>query len=238
MSKVVSTIPSQTLHDIVAVLDAGITASSIASPVSASALQSDRKVREVRDYMTMFAFDRLAVAQSDQITGYVDLVNLNKAVSDDLVGLHARPFEPELLVSDATPLPFVLQRMQEQSAVFVVGSNGVSGIITHSDLEKQCMRVYLFGLVSLFEQELCTWMKDLSYDEVLAAIYNTAALEPFTRGCPHRRHASSRVSGPSLPTQPSCHGLSSPCVSQCAGDILCDRPARLALAAGGGTMRA
>ena len=179
MPQAVKTIPFQRLNDIVAVLDHGITAKSIASPITSSAPQSDRKVCEVRDYMKKYGFDRVAVAQSATIIGYVDAGHLNGHIADDAIGLHARPFEPELLVSDGTPLPVVLRRMQDQPAVFVVGSDGVDGIITHADLEKQCMRIYLFGLVSLLEQELCTIMHKLSQQEVLAAIDSDSARVRF-----------------------------------------------------------
>jgi len=179
MPQAVKTIPFQRLNDIVAVLDHGITAKSIASPISSSAPQSDRKVREVRDYMKKWGFDRVAIARSATIIGYVDTEHLKSYKTDDPIGVHARPFEPELLVSDGTPLPVVLRRMQDQPAVFVVGSDGVDGIITHADLEKQCMRIYLFGLVSLLEQELCTIMHELSQQEVLAAIDSDSARVRF-----------------------------------------------------------
>jgi predicted transcriptional regulator len=181
MPQIARVIPNQRLDDVVAILDTGLTATSIASPIASSAPQSDRKTREVRNYMKKNSFDRAAIAQSSSIVGYVNVNELDVFPGDDPIGLHSRPFEPDLLVSDGTPLPIVLQRMQNQTAIFVVGSDGINGIITPADLEKQCMRVYLFGLVSLLEQKLCRAMEELSFETVQSAIPDGPAQARFER---------------------------------------------------------
>src|SRR5450830_1216172 len=94
MPQAIKTIPIQRLNDIVAVLDHGITAKSIASSISSSALESDRKVREVRDYMKKWGFDRVAIARSATIIGYVDTEHLKSYKTDDPIGVHARPLSP------------------------------------------------------------------------------------------------------------------------------------------------
>lgn len=193
MLQAVKAIPFQRLNDIVAVLDHGITAKSIASSISSSAPESNRKVGEVRAFMKQSGFDRVAIAQSAHIIGYVDIEHLNDCKTGDPIGVHARPFEPRLLVSDETPLPVVLRRMKDQPAVFLVGSDGIDGIITHADLEKQCMRVYLFGLVSLLEQELCKTMEELSCQAVLDAIYNSSARDRFERDFNQKRTAGDEL---------------------------------------------
>ncbi len=193
MPEIARTIPTQRLDDVVAVLDTGITAKSIASPIASSAPQSDRKTREVRGYMKKNSFDRAAIAQSSNIVGYVNADELGTFPGDDPIGLHVRPFEPDLLVSDGTPLPVVLQRMKNQTTIFVVGSDGIDGIITQADLEKQCMRVYLFGLVSLLEQELCRSMEELSYQTVRAAIQSGPAQDRFERDFGQKRMAGEEL---------------------------------------------
>ena len=193
MPQIARVIPNQRLDDVVAILDTGLTATSIASPIASSAPQSDRKTREVRNYMKKNSFDRAAIAQSSSIVGYVNVNELDVFPGDDPIGLHSRPFEPDLLVSDGTPLPIVLQRMQNQTAIFVVGSNGINGIITPADLEKQCMRVYLFGLVSLFEQKLCRAMEELSVETVRSAIPDGSARERFDLDFRQKRTAGEEL---------------------------------------------
>src|SRR5450756_847999 len=107
MPPAIKTIPIQRLNDIVTVLDHGITAKSIASSISSSAPESNRKVGEVRAFMKQSGFDRVAIAQSAHIIGYVDIEHLNDCKTGDPIGVHARPFEPRLLVSDETPRVWV-----------------------------------------------------------------------------------------------------------------------------------
>jgi len=62
-----------------------------------------------------------------------------------------------------------------------------------ADLEKQCMRVYLFGLVSLLEQELCRSMEELSYQTVRAAIQSGSAQDRFERDFGQKRMAGEEL---------------------------------------------
>src|SRR5450756_3168713 len=86
MPPAIKTIPIQRLNDIVTVLDHGITAKSIASSISSSAPESNRKVGEVRAFMKQSGFDRVAIAQSAHIIGYVDIEHLNDCKTGDPIG--------------------------------------------------------------------------------------------------------------------------------------------------------
>lgn len=162
---------NQVLEEILRTLDTGITARSIASTL-ADPLQVKASASLALKYMKDCKYDRIVVADGECTVGYVDINDLEKLKRERgaLVEKCVSTFGPDLLISEETPLPVVLHRLQKQSSLFIVGRDGLNGIVTHADLEKQFMRVYVFGLVSLMEQELGQLMESLSSDVVANAI--------------------------------------------------------------------
>lgn len=169
---------NQVLEEILRTLDTGITARSIASPLS-DALQVKASVSLALKYMRQRKYDRIVVADGEKTVGYVDIGELekHKGERNALVEKCVFTFAPDLLISEDTPLPVVLHKLHSQSSLFMVSKDGLTGIVTQADLEKQFMRVYAFGLVSLMEQELGQLMESLSANVVANAI-----VSEFERG--------------------------------------------------------
>jgi|GEM_PF-6893902 len=170
----------EVLDELLQTLDSGITARSIASPLS-PALQVKDSTSKALKYMEEHKYDRVVVADGDSTIGYVDIKNLEKLEGDGdtLVEKFVSTFEPDLLISEETPLPVVLHRLQRQSSLFIVGRDGLNAIVTPADVEKQFMRVYAFGLVSLMEQELGQLLENLPCDIVAEAIPDESERKDF-----------------------------------------------------------
>ena len=162
---------SQALEEVLQTLDRGITARSISSPLS-DALQVKDSASKALKYMEDHKYDRVVVADGETTIGYIDIKNLEKLEydGDTLLEKCVSTFGPDLLISEETPLPVVLHRLQRESSLFIVGRDGLNAIVTPADLEKQFMRVYAFGLVSLMEQVLGQLMEDLPWDVVAEEI--------------------------------------------------------------------
>jgi predicted transcriptional regulator len=170
----------EVLDELLQTLDSGITARSIASPLS-HALQVRDSTSKALKYMEEHKYDRVVVADGESTIGYVDIENLRrlKQDGDALVETCVSTFGPDLLISEETPLPVVLHRLQRESSLFIVGRDGLNAIITRADVEKQFMRVYAFGLVSLMEQELSQLLANLPCDVVADAIPDEKERESF-----------------------------------------------------------
>jgi hypothetical protein len=82
-----------------------------------------------------------------------------------LVSDRARPIPTDNLLSDATPLPQVLEILKGRAYAFVLVGSKVAGIVTRADLNKPPVRVYLFGLVSLLEMHLSFWIRNEYRDD-------------------------------------------------------------------------
>jgi predicted transcriptional regulator len=161
----------QELEEILRTMDTGITARSISSPLSET-VQITAQVSLALKYMKDRKFDRIVVLDGQNTVGYVNIEDLEEVKGDRgaLVKKCVSTFGPDLLISEETPLPVVLHRLRKQSSLFIVGRDGLSGIVTQADLEKQFMRVYAFSLVSLMEQEMGQLMETLSPSIVANAI--------------------------------------------------------------------
>jgi hypothetical protein len=102
-------------------------------------------------------FDVAGIKETEfgPVTGYVVTTELQEAPSAHYV----KAFDPEHLISDATPLAQVLVTLRSREHVFVVIGAGVKGIITRADLNKPPVRIYLFALISLLEMHLRFWVR-------------------------------------------------------------------------------
>jgi hypothetical protein len=98
--------------------------------------------------------------QNGPVIGFV----VRETLRGGSVKEHTSPMTAEHLISDATPLGDLLTVLHAKERVFVLVGPGVTGIVTRADLNKPPVRVYLFGLMSLFEMHLRFWVRR-SYGE-------------------------------------------------------------------------
>jgi hypothetical protein len=86
---------------------------------------------------------------------------------------YIKPFSAAHLISDATDIGGLIKILNARSRTFVLVGSEVRGIVTLADLNKPPIRLYLFGLVSLFEMHLRFWIRkaypDTSWQEFLKA---------------------------------------------------------------------
>ena len=108
-----------------------------------------------KDYMFQRDFDVLGVVNSDgEIVGYIKKEDLG----DGLVGEYVRPITNSLLISNNTSFSTLLPVLTNNSFAFVLNENEINGIITKADINKPLVRLYLFGIISLFEMHINFWI--------------------------------------------------------------------------------
>lgn len=120
--------------------------------------KNDDFASDVQDLMKGRDFDILGVIKDDNTIGYIKRSDLTEK---DLVENQILPFCIENIISDSTPLSDLLDLLSREGYAFILTKNKVTGIVTKADINKPIVRIYLFGLISLFELHLNYWINRL-----------------------------------------------------------------------------
>lgn len=131
-----------------------VTAKSIYEPLLCC--PADSKAEDAKDALKIREFDVAGVKETEggRVIGYV--------VTDELEGgklkEHLKDIDPELLISDSTPIADIFTVLTNRDFAFVLYGTNIIGIITKADVNKPPVRIYLFGMISLFEMHLNSWI--------------------------------------------------------------------------------
>jgi hypothetical protein len=138
-----------------AMFESGMTASAIFEPLKSCPAKAN--ATEMQRLLFERDFDLAGVQETKDgdVLGYVERSVLVRGLVCD----HLRPFGQNVLVSNSTPLADLLSVFQQREFVFVLAGTKVAGVITRADLYKPPVRIYLFGLVSLFEMHMGFWIR-------------------------------------------------------------------------------
>jgi|LSQX01.3.fsa_nt_gb hypothetical protein len=88
-----------------------------------------------------------------------------------------QPLSVNDVVSDSTPVFDVLRILQNQSYLFVKEKDKITRIVTRADWDSIPVRIFLFGMISLFEQQIrdftiekeFDWEQDIPTDSLKSA---------------------------------------------------------------------
>lgn len=113
-------------------------------------------IDDVKNILAQRDFDTLGVIDSNNHTiGFILLSELeNGEISD-----HTHSFPSDLLIKKNTPIDVLLELLVTNDFFYIINDNKqVEGIITKADINKPIVRIYLFGIISLFEMHLNYWI--------------------------------------------------------------------------------
>lgn len=105
--------------------------------------------------------------------GILSRSDLRKALADDPIERFVRPLASDVLIEAKSSLNELIERFRaEQPFMFVVGSGGLEGVVTPSDLNKQAGRTQLFMQVCALELALADIVRASarSDDQLLAVL--------------------------------------------------------------------
>lgn len=116
------------------------------------------------------------IDENDSIIGYV----VQKELENGYIQNYIKSITADSLISDSTPIAKMLTILSTKEYVFILSANQVKGILTRADVNKPIVRIYLFGIISLFELNLnfwinsyykneCEWKEILKTNRVIAA---------------------------------------------------------------------
>lgn len=131
-------------------LDLSLTAEAISEPLLAYPPSTPSS--EVRTELEKRSFDVTGVQDDD--SERVHRCIRIEALTAGTCGDCAEPVRLEEVVAKTTPLRDCLKPIVEHGRVFVIGRGGIEEIITRADLEKQPVRLLLFGVISTLEMAM------------------------------------------------------------------------------------
>lgn len=129
---------------------------------------------EVRETLKQRDFDTLGVVDdADEKIGYIEREKLGEKSIEHYI----QKFELEVIISDSTPLSELFQILLDKECVYVLSKDSIEGIVTRADINKPIVRIYLFGLISLFELHLNFWITTNYNEESWIKNLNQVRLE-------------------------------------------------------------
>ena len=103
------------------------------------------------------------------------------AARSDLVqgacGAHERTFGPDDLIADDASLQDVIVSLGKNGRCFLTSLGHVSAIVTHDDLEKPPVRMFLFGMITLLEMVFVRLVEAAFSEEEWTAMVSPVRLE-------------------------------------------------------------
>ncbi|WP_445486849.1 hypothetical protein [Niallia sp. 03133] len=109
----------------------------------------------IKLHLEKLDFDFYGVERQGKIIGYI----IQSELRDGLISDYMHPFKMEEIVSDSTSLIEVLEILRDKHPVFVLERNQIKKLITVADLQKQPIRMLVFGLISMLEMNLVELIK-------------------------------------------------------------------------------
>src|SRR5262245_24064403 len=125
------------------------TARDVAEPLAS--FDAGVAAADVHTFMKSRGYDVVGVREQGDVVGYVD----GDSLTDGACGQNRRPLDTAAVLNDTVPLLTVLMELNQAPFLFITAFGKVGGIITHSDLQKPPVRMWLFGIVTMIEMH-CT----------------------------------------------------------------------------------
>ncbi|MGB2908134.1 MAG: hypothetical protein WBB73_13595, partial [Candidatus Aminicenantaceae bacterium] len=109
-----------------------------------------------KDALKTREFDVAGVKETEggEVIGYV----ITDELMEGEVKGYLKAIDLELLISDSTPIADIFSALTNRDFSFVLFGQHIIGIITKADVNKPPVGIYLFGMISLFEMHLNSWI--------------------------------------------------------------------------------
>lgn len=133
------------LESIRRILKHGFSVRDIAEPLYSFAETTDAGA--ARKVMERLDFDVAGLRRNGLVLGFISRNDLEQGTCGDF----RREFDENEVMSDATGFEDLVIKLSNRSSVFVTVFGAVGGIVTHRDLEKPPVRMWLFGMITIME---------------------------------------------------------------------------------------
>lgn len=149
-----------------------ITAQVIYEALVSCSAQSNAS--DARQALTERDFDSAGVVDvQENIIGFV----MTNSLIDGQVKDYLIEIKRDRIISDSTPLFEIFNVLKNNDFVYVNYIDKVVGILSKADLNKPPVRIYIFGLISLFEMHLSYWIKHYFPDDSWQSVLSKGRLK-------------------------------------------------------------
>jgi hypothetical protein len=138
-----------------------VTAKSIYEPLLCCTADSDSNVAKEALKTRDFDVAGIKTRKDGEVIGYV----IRDEIENGEFKSYIRNITHELLMSDSTPIAEIFSVLSKNNFAFVMYGNAITGIITKADINKPPIRIYVFGIISLLEMHLNSWVMHYYKDE-------------------------------------------------------------------------
>jgi hypothetical protein len=141
----------------------------------AEPLRSFDDARQVKNILGVMARENLQVVgvrRDGVVSGYV----LADSAATGTCGAAAIPFKTGQVVSEEAPLGDVIEVLTRYDCCFVAPLGDITAVIQRSDMLKPVVRMWLFGILTLMEQEFAEKIGTLWPDEAWRPLLSPARL--------------------------------------------------------------
>jgi hypothetical protein len=130
----------------------------------------DASAPRLRAFLEERGWTLVGVRNAGLVAGYAFAGDLG----DGRLGDHARAFVPDDLVPSTASLVDTIGSLDANGRCFVSILGRPGGIVTFRDLEKPPVRMWLFGMITIFETFLARRIRDLWPDGSWAALLSSS----------------------------------------------------------------
>lgn len=176
-----------TLESLRRVFSEGFSARDIAEPLVS--FDASTSAAEVLRAMEAHDFDVVGVRHSGLVAGYAERGKLGEGAC----GQCLVPFDEATVISDAASLADVVLRLDQSPRLFVRILGAPSGIITHGDLQKPPVRMWLFGMITLVEMRMQRLIEQFHEGEGWKQLLSEGRLEKAAALLEERRRRSQEL---------------------------------------------
>jgi hypothetical protein len=126
----------------------------------------DETIGQVQRRVARFGFDNVPVRRDGVIVGVVE--NIRELDPEASPESCATPLSEHMLIAGSVPLKQFLPRIADRAYRLVISENGISGVVTPSDVVQLPVRLLVFALVAHLEELMRTAIRQVEPDDAKA----------------------------------------------------------------------
>ncbi len=137
----------------------GFAARDLAEPLAS--FDSTTDTASVRRFMVNRPLRVVGIRVNGLVTGFVE----QDEVDDRPLPEQAIPLTEALLLPETTPFQDIVRQLDAQRFLLITALGQPAGVIVRADLQKAPMRMWLFGMISLFDMKITRVLRYFFGDE-------------------------------------------------------------------------